>query len=386
MKLKTFLITAATIITTAFALAGCSGKTELQMTDYLIVSFHGMDGEGTATASFDKSSMEADLISALTEDREDISPEEILKDIKDLASFEESIACTVNKEEGLKNGDKVTVTVSFDRDLAKSCNIRSVGEIEETFEVEGLKEKTVVDAFDSQYFNREDGIELHFSGRSPFGGVRIENKMPADNILFRVIYSASPDENLTFGDTVTITANLPDELEEEGYVLKEETLTLTADSLDSFVSELTPELWAQVEPYCDEALLSELERTFFIMDGQDSYRFEGDDFLSFDGLSYGPEAYIATSRIKEKQDGYNYLIVPYYIYGTLPGDIRLGDNETTTGYVLIRNFVQTSSGEFDEDASTIIVSDYSYTSPEQAEQECLSMLMETHDFASFSVQ
>ena len=118
--------------------------------------------------------------------------------------------------------------------------------------------------------------------------------------------------NIKEGDKITITAELSAGLEVDGYYLKENSTVVTVENIDRYLSDqMEPGMWEQIEPYCDQEITDELNGTFFIMDGEDSYRFDKDDVLSFEGITYGTEAYLATCRAADGREAYNMLLVPY---------------------------------------------------------------------------
>lgn len=389
MKKLKFLAAALLMGAAAMALAGCGKKTEVEMTDYLIISFSGVEGEGSAKVSFDDISMEQDIFSAIAEEKDLDSLEDVkdeVEGLKNLPDFEDSIICKLNKEAGLENGDKVTVSISYDKSLAKECQLKITGDTKKTFKVDGLKERKEVDAFDSKYFNQEEGIDLSFSGISPFGHLSIENHVDESNPLSRVHYEASKEEDIKKGDTITITASLPETFAEEGWVLKESSVTVTAENLRSYISELKPGMWEQIEPYCDAEITDELNDVFYIMDGSELYRFTENEVISFEGVVYGPDAYLATNHLEKDMNSYNILIVPYSIHAVLEDDIRLGENTTATGYIIVRNLVDAGNGDVDLDSIKIGLPDFSYTTIEQADSDVLDDFKVNYDLVSIPLQ
>ena len=211
MKIRKYLIAGLAAGAAMMALSGCGSKAEIEMTDYVSVDFSGLDGEGKAEVHFDASAMEMDIYEQLSDEKKDPTAEEIeetLEDIGKLAEFENTITCELDKTEGLEIGDEVTVTISYDKDGAKDCDLKIKGETEKTFEVEGLKERVELDPFDSDVFNTDDGIEISFSGRDPFGSISVENHLPSGDPLSKVKYSVDKEENIKNGDAITVTASL----------------------------------------------------------------------------------------------------------------------------------------------------------------------------------
>ena len=134
----------------ALALAGCGKKTEI-----------------------DQSELALAVASDLADGKQDRKPKEVLKELGDFAGFSNSVSCSLDKTEGLSNGDEVTVTVTWNREKADECGLKMIGEEKKTVTVEGLKERVEIDPFDSSYFGTKDGISVDFFGYSPFGWVSI---------------------------------------------------------------------------------------------------------------------------------------------------------------------------------------------------------------------
>lgn len=387
MKIRKYLFVGLAAGAVVMALSGCGKKAEVRMTDYVAIHFSGLDGEGKADAYIDKGALKRDILAQIYEEQEDLSDKKLLEDLGDYNGFENSITCELDREEGLKNGDEVTLSVSCDKEIAKDCGIKINGELKKTYEVEGLTERIELDAFDNPFFNTEDGIEISYSGRDPFGRILIENHLSRSEPLSKVIYKADKTENIKKGDKITITAELSSGLEADGYYLKETSTVVTVENIDRYLSE-------RIEPGnmgTDRAILRpgnyrRLNGTFFIMDGEDSYRFDKDEVLSFEGITYGTEAYLATCRVTDGREAYNMLLVPYYIHATLPGGIRLGENETATGYAMIKNVIQTKEGSIDTEAISVSLPDSSYTSLVQADSQCLGEIRTNYDLVPVTLQ
>lgn len=222
-------------------LAGCGSKTaKIDLTDYMNVLFRGKDGEGTARADFDYSGFEKAVMAAAG-DGDSILPK--------LVQFESALEITVSPEKGLKNGDEVTLTADYGKDAAKALGI-TVGSVSKKVTVEGLsggsaapataapggstpaptdqggsaastgnltpeetetpQEPGVIelDPFDPACWNKEDGIEIRYSGASPYGWLEAVSHLPDDDPLNHVYYRFSEEQNIHEGDKVTVTAYL----------------------------------------------------------------------------------------------------------------------------------------------------------------------------------
>lgn len=370
----------------ALALTGCGKKTEIALIEYADVVFAGVNGDGTAQAEIDQSDLALAVASDLAEGKQDRKPKEVLKELGDFAGFSNSVSCSLDKTEGLSNGDEVTVAVTWNREKADECGLKMIGEEKKTVTVEGLKERVEIDPFDSRYFGTKDGIFVDFFGYSPFGWVSIENNVPENNPLSRVFYRADREEGISRGDTVVITANFPEEYEQEGYVLTGTEKEVTAEYMKSFVKEWKPEFWDSLKPYCEQEITEQLENVFYIAQGEEMSRFTKHDVVQYEGITCGPEAFLATSKTKENTEEYKLLIVPYEIRAQLTGGMYLGENAKAAGYFVIRNLLEAEDGTLETDKITVQVPECFYTSLEQADQECLAELRQTHEFISISLE
>lgn len=138
MKIRKYLFAGLAVGAAVMALSGCGNKAEVRMTDYVEIHFSGLDGEGKVDAYIDKGSLKRDILAQVYEEKEDLSDKKLLEDLGDYEGFENSITCELDKEEGLKNGDKVTLSISCDEETAEDCGIRIAGDLKKTYEVEGL--------------------------------------------------------------------------------------------------------------------------------------------------------------------------------------------------------------------------------------------------------
>lgn len=108
-------------------LSGC-GKTAVDLTDYVNPRFSGSSGSGRVRCDLDYSALESALSAEASKDSV----------LRGLLRLESTIRLTVTPEKDLSNGDKVTVTVTFDEDAAKEAGFRVKGG-SRSFTVKGLK-------------------------------------------------------------------------------------------------------------------------------------------------------------------------------------------------------------------------------------------------------
>lgn len=234
----------------ALTLTGCGAKA-VSTESFIQISFSGMDGEGIANPSFDYWDFEKEVMSGWKE------KDQTMEKMAALTQLGGTISCEADKTENLRNGDKVKVTVSYDKDLAKKLGV-SFKDLSSTFTVEGLKEPIYVDPFDTAVFGTEAGVNVKLYGIAPFGDLVIEKNCAENQPQSKVIYEAVHGFNLKNGDTVTITASPSDRALQEGYVLTRTETTYQVEGLDSYILDLS-----QFLPEDVDKLRSNLEEYFF---------------------------------------------------------------------------------------------------------------------------
>ncbi|WP_026651941.1 hypothetical protein [Butyrivibrio proteoclasticus] len=143
-KLKCIMmaaVVAATILTGCGKAGSAQINTEDGVTnilDYVSVEFSGKNGEGTAWVNVDYDGMETEMVGGKDKIKE-------LDDMSDLATLSKyinavsSISFSIDKNEGLSNGDQVIVSVSYDSSAAESAGVTFGDQNSKTFEVKGLK-------------------------------------------------------------------------------------------------------------------------------------------------------------------------------------------------------------------------------------------------------
>lgn len=247
-KIKILFFTAVALM--VLGLTGC-GNTKIDLMDYVTVTFSGVNGQGTAICNMDMAKLEQDL--AGDQDGE-ISQEELEK-LGWITQFEATVSYQLDQESGLSNGDKVTVSVTCDEEFAKKNKI-NVSEGKKEFKVEGLKEPIEVDAFSEDIFDTDTGVILEYSGTSPEASLKIQNMCTKEPESW-ITYTADKEFNIQNGDQIKITAALPAQAAEEGYVLKETETTITAEGLNSYVENLS-----QINESNRTKLMSKLKEVF----------------------------------------------------------------------------------------------------------------------------
>ncbi len=289
MKKITKLLALAAIFVLCLSLTACGGSAELNLSDYLSISYSGADGNGTAMLHFDASQMELDYAGV-----EDGFPtQKQLEKMLELAPFEFSIRWELDKSEHLKNGDKITATITYGKEVAKEANV-NVGSTTKTFTVEGLQEPILLDPFASDIFEINGQDECFYND----GAVHIVWERESMNkntyeVSAQGYYNREGFEYVTLsfadstdnysgnhhdGDTVTVIAAMSDKGIQKGYAL--------ANSAYTFQIKVTQ--WPAV---CPDAPLSAEDLSIlkdeaykYIQQRADGYNGYG-SYVREDGLS-----------------------------------------------------------------------------------------------------
>lgn len=177
-------------------------KNVILLTDYVhIDSVTGADGYGHLEYSFDSYSVYQKLAGMDVKndkDAEALFSEENLLKAEKIMTVLEGVTVTADKNDNLSNGDKVTLTVSFDNPTKEKLDFELRGG-EISYTVEGLAEGLPFDPFS------EDIISVAFTGASG-SGEAIIGLVSGDDMYKAVTYSFSNNYNLSNGDEVVLTA------------------------------------------------------------------------------------------------------------------------------------------------------------------------------------
>lgn len=217
------LLVGVTVATMMLAMAGCSEsiteneKSEIDLNDYVVYEFSGYDGDGVISYSIDYEAI--------------IDQNEALADCR-VSKLERNIHGSWNQTDSLSNGD--TVVFEWTNTLRDLENDYEVSFSDEDLEitVDGLEIKPDFDPF--EYF------EIEYTGISPEGqAVAYTASTPVGDVY----YTLSADYGLSNGDTITVTAmsydgELAAVADEENYTLTRDTMDVTVEGLDEYVSSI----------------------------------------------------------------------------------------------------------------------------------------------------
>lgn len=164
------------------------------LTEYIAISYEGLDGEGTAIVTLDEKNLMEDVVEMLDSD---YSKNETMRMIK------KAITLEADRREGLSDGDEITIRAEVDQSLLKGLHIRiTINDI--TDEVHGLTHLTAFDPF--------DGLLLTFDGSDGLATLNIKRGFGYGDLYLLVeggtqILSQYDGQVSVFsnGDEVTVT-------------------------------------------------------------------------------------------------------------------------------------------------------------------------------------
>lgn len=219
------------------------------VSQYVTVSFEGLEGFAKPAVQIDKEG----LYAKLTENEKDAAMEEYIRE------FVDSIGVTFSKESGLSNGDSVKVTVTYDKDLAKKAK-RSLKKTSFSKKVSGLEQGQNIDIFEN--------VDVMIAGVSPEAYATVSNKW-SDEFLNTVTFSLSNANGLSQGDVVVVQCNTTlDEFMEHGFTVSNMTKEYKVDQVNSYVSsvdDLDKSLLTTIRDEALDTIKSETESLSFRM-------------------------------------------------------------------------------------------------------------------------
>lgn len=216
------------LMSCAIAFTGC-GATEINLNDYLDVTYSGYDSAGVATSEFDIDKMIKDNSEAFGI-KGDVTDSELLKIEADL---DDVIDGSLDKTTDLSNGDSVSY----------KWNVSMTDKLKEKYKVEFVSEdkEFKVDSLDAvEEFDPFENLEVTFSGIAPNGSAKISGSIEEVPSLY---FKADKTSELKNGDIITITLDsYEDDIEsyclEYGKVPTELEKEVTVEGLSSYVSKI----------------------------------------------------------------------------------------------------------------------------------------------------
>lgn len=205
-------------------------KTKINLNDYVTVSFEGYDSYGKASVDFDYDQYYDDLMNASSSFKRAYNNDNALSLFTDYYKMTESFDYSLDKKEGLSNGDTVTLSFEYDDEAASNFKLKFVGK-ETEYTVEGLKEVKKIDPF--------EGVTVKFSGTSPNAYAEIE-KNNSDSVYSHIYYDISKSSGIKIGDKITVTvSNNPEYfVEDYGCTFITTSKEYECQNVDQYVSKV----------------------------------------------------------------------------------------------------------------------------------------------------
>ncbi len=203
-------------------LSAC-GKEDIS--NYIEKDFHGINGKGSISYEIDEDKIAREIYKVTSPTDEDLEKKGVYDELEALSDIE----ITANKEDNLKNGEKVKLKVTVPEE------IKRLKSGEKEIEVSGLKKAKVL---------KNDDIKSHvipkFFGASGRGSVEIENTLPAP--LSDLEFKVKNDGKLKNGDTtyLYLPKNQQQALANSEYVLENDKgLKIKVKDLDDIAKDPT---------------------------------------------------------------------------------------------------------------------------------------------------
>lgn len=188
-----------------------SRRVEVNLNDYMTISYEGYDTLGTATAKFNTKQFEADYgerIRFRGSDEEREALEQPSKDKSDAALLiKNCIGGNMDYSNNLSNGDTIVYTWNCDDTLAQN-------KFKVTMTYTDVEE-TVDDLQEVEFFDPFDFIEVRFVGKNGEAEVELVEK-DDEPMVDELYYDVDPIDGLSVGDIVKITVTYL--MDEESFV------------------------------------------------------------------------------------------------------------------------------------------------------------------------
>ncbi|MBQ4275479.1 MAG: hypothetical protein II717_03005 [Lachnospiraceae bacterium] len=248
------------VIIIVVVLLVATAKPKANLNKYVTVEYTGYEGRGTAEVVFDWDQFEADSKGKyrIRKKYQDELSNEYGVSGTGLARVYLRDAIKVSADPGtdLSSGDEVKIVWDVDEDLTKYMRVKfKYKDFED--EANGFE---VIGSFDPF-----DYIDVSFTGTAPNGYVSVSNNY-MDDMAYNISFSTAPQNGLSNGDTVTVTAslNMSEDAFADRYGTLPSTLTkeYTVEGLSAYVqsaSELSTELIDKINSQAKDAVTAQLK-------------------------------------------------------------------------------------------------------------------------------
>lgn len=264
LNIKLIVLLAVLVVAIVLILTKCfaskSNRT-VNISDYIKVTYSGLQGRGKARCQVDTDKLYVQLAG---EEKNTVVLAK-LKTVIDSISIE-------SNGTNLSNGDSLSITVSYDKDLAKKVGC-DFYKLKYNVKVSGLGEGRTIDIFEN--------IEVVVAGISPEAYANVSNKWTED-YLKNISFTIENPTNISKGDVVIVNCNASeDEMTEHGYIVQSYTKEFKVDKVNSFlsdVSQIDMQLLKTIESEAIQTIKTETEslkfRMFYKATNDSSYLFQ----------------------------------------------------------------------------------------------------------------
>jgi hypothetical protein len=232
------------------------GKKHISPEDFVQLTYTGADGYATAECVIDVDGVVAKLVGKGVDEAKE----------RLYVQFANNIKGSVAAGSNISNGDRITVNITYDKELAKAAGV-TVGNTEFVVRAKDIPAGTQIDLFEN--------IEVIFAGISPDAYVVIKNEWD-DRFLSQLSFIADKQKNITANDEITIRCETDAaELGQHGYTADTFEKTYTADRLSSYVErvrQIDSKVVEALKEQCASSIQTQTEDTTFRM----IYRATGD--------------------------------------------------------------------------------------------------------------
>ncbi len=325
-----------------------SRPASIDLDRYFSVQATGVNGYGTVRTEVDSASLRYDIAKALakkgmiSKDSLKNATPETMTDVlnmgflQDTAKIEQvyyGIDYTIDRSEGLSNGDQVVLRFIYNNDLMKNYGIRFKGN-EKKVKVSGLSEAQTFDAFAD--------LTVSVEGIEPYGyfNMNYNGQLP-------LRFDADRMQDLRNGDQITVTvspagAKTFDEafISRYGMVPQEIQRTYTVDGLTGYVKDLS-----EVTEAAAEAMRADTADRL-------TAEYAGASQVTMNEITF-VGMYLLSAKNGDNWEAQNIAIPVYRISGTVRNWTETEEPRAFEGYMACeyRDLVRESDGTVSEDLS-----------------------------------
>lgn len=324
------LIGVAVLFMILIIVAWNMGRKHIALDDYIKISYTGADRYAAAECEV----MKAELVEKLLDSDKDRSREYLY------SQFADTIKGTVESvsETGISNGDRLTVKVSYDEELAQAAGL-SVGNSEYNVRAKGISPGEKIDLFEN--------IEVIFAGISPDAYLVTKNNWQ-DEFLSQLSYTADKSKNIIVDDEITLHCDVDEiTLGRHGYITDSYNNVYKVDKLSTYAEstgQIDQVILKNLMKQCEQSIVKNTADTSFRMiykaTGNKKYLYEENQETA-ENITFLDSKFMVRSDNSKKELAKNKLV---FIYSA---DIVCGGSGENIyfGYVY-ENVYVTTDGEF----------------------------------------